>query len=189
MLTPQEKSYLLELAQKSLIAHFEGKTFEPKPPSPSLYPHLWEKRALFVTLYKERSLRGCVGNIAPEEALYKEVCKVVLASAFEDPRFPPLNKEELPLIDIEISLLSPFKKVGPEEIVIGRDGIYVKKGFRRGLLLPQVATENNWDRETFLAHACLKAGLPKDCYLDPEVEIYVFTVEVIRESEKSSLIL
>lgn len=189
MLTPQERSHLLELAQKSLIAHFEGKTFEPEPPSPSQYPHLWEKRALFVTLYKGRTLRGCVGNIAPEEALYKEVCKVVLSSAFEDPRFPPLEREELSQIEIEISLLSPFRKVGLEDIVIGRDGIYIKKGFNRGLLLPQVAIENNWDRETFLAHACLKAGLPKDCYLDPEVEIYAFTVEVIREDKKSSLIL
>lgn len=184
MLSKEEKALLLALARKSLTHHFEGKKFKPEPPSRERYPHLWEKRGIFVTLFKRGTLRGCVGNINPEGFLFEEVCEVVLDSALRDPRFPPLKKEELTETEIEISVLSPFRKGIPEEVIVGRDGVYIKKGLHRGLLLPQVATEHNWDRETFLTHACLKAGLPQDCYLDPQVEIYLFSAEVFRESEK-----
>lgn len=186
MLSSEEKSYLLRLARASLKAYFEKREWEPEAPSPEKYPHLWERRGVFVTLFKRGELRGCIGDIAPEEPLFRSVAKVALSSALSDPRFPPLREEELSELEIEISVLSPFKKASPEDLVLGRQGIYLKKGYHRGLLLPQVATEYGWDRETFLRMGCRKAGLPEDCYLDPEVELYLFEAEVFKESEFSS---
>ncbi|MFN3407244.1 MAG: AmmeMemoRadiSam system protein A, partial [Caldimicrobium sp.] len=119
----------------------------------------------------------------PERLLYEEIVEVALNSAFKDPRFPPLEREELNEIEIEISLLSPMKRAKIEDIEVGKHGIYIKKGFYRGILLPQVAVEHNWDKETFLKYTCLKAGLSEDCYLDPEVEIYIFTAEIFREKD------
>lgn len=186
MLSPEEKSYLLRLARASLKAYFEKREWEPEAPSPEKYPHLWERRGVFVTLFKRGELRGCIGDIAPEEPLFRTVTKVALSSAFSDPRFLPLREEELSELEIEISVLSPFKRALPEDLVLGRHGIYLKKRHHRGLLLPQVATEYGWDRETFLKMGCRKAGLPEDCYLDPEVELYLFEAEVFKESEFSS---
>ncbi len=124
-----------------------------------------------------------MGSLYPEKPLYEEVCEVAFSSAFRDPRFPPLQEEELSELEIEISLLSPLKKVTIEEIEVGKHGLFIKKGFNRGLLLPQVALEYKWDRQTFLKKTCLKAGLQEDCYLDSETEIYVFTAEVFREGD------
>ena len=108
---------------------------------------------------------------------------MAISAAFEDPRFPPLQKEELSLIEIEISVLSPLRKGTVEEVEVGKHGVYLIKGFRRGVLLPQVPVEYGWDKKTFLEHVCLKAGLSPDCYKDPDTEIYLFTAEVFKESE------
>lgn len=192
MLSKEEWRYLFTIIRRALKEAFRSKKVEVTPPSEEDFPHLYEKRGVFVTLYKKErgkekqkrgTLRGCIGSIFPEKPLYEEIIEVALSSAFKDPRFPPLREEELEDVEIEISLLSPFKRVSYEEIEVGKHGIYIKKGPYRGLLLPQVATEYKWDRETFLRHTCLKAGLSEDCYLDPEVEIYVFTAEVCKESE------
>jgi AmmeMemoRadiSam system protein A len=116
--------------------------------------------------------------------LYQTVAEMAVAAAVEDPRFPPLTLDELPLITIEISVLSPLEEVEDvEEIEVGKHGLYIIRGFYRGLLLPQVATEYNWDRETFLQHTCLKAGLPTDCWQDQETKIYKFSAEVFGEEE------
>jgi len=183
MLSQEEKRYLLFLCRETLKAYFEGKPLELPPPPRGDYPHLYEKRGVFVTLLKAGSLRGCIGSLEGEAPLYEEVKEVVLSSAFRDPRFPPLRPEELKDLEIEVSILTPFKKVTPDEVEVGKHGIFIKQGFYRGLLLPQVATTYQWDRITFLRHGCLKAGLPEDCYLDPATELYVFSAEVFRESD------
>lgn len=183
MLSREEKDYLLKLCRKTLEVYFQGKSFKLEPPPKEVYPHLYEKKGVFVTLTKDELLRGCIGILQGEKPLYEEVCEVVLSSAFRDPRFPPLREEELEEIEIEISILSPLLRARPEDVEVGRHGIYIKKGSSRGLLLPQVATEYNWDRETFLKHGCLKAGLPENCLEDPETEFYIFTAEVFSERE------
>lgn len=186
MLSQEEWEYLFKLVRDTLkLAVTQKAEIKFSPPEPKeRYSHLYERRGVFVTLLKEGYLRGCMGSLFSEKPLFDEIVEVALSSAFKDPRFPPINEEELPLIEIEISLLSPLKKSNWEEVEVGKHGIYLKKGFYRGLLLPQVATHYNWDKKTFLKHTCLKAGLPEDCYLDPEVEIYTFTAEVAKEKEK-----
>ncbi len=184
MLSDEEKHYLFKLIREALNSYFEGKPFSPSPPLPEeKYPHLFERRGAFVTFWKGKNLRGCIGNIHPQQPLYEEICEIALSSALRDPRFPPLKKEELSEIEIEISLLSPLVKADPDKLEVGKHGILIKRGYYQGLLLPQVAIEYNWDAETFLRHACLKAGLPEDCYLDPDTEIYLFTAEVFTENE------
>lgn len=181
MLQEEEKIFCLKLARKTLENYFtkkEEKIFPPKE-----YKNLWEKRGVFVTLLKEGHLRGCIGVLEPIYPLYEGIQKMALSSAFEDPRFPPLKAEELPLIEIEISVLSPLKPGTIEEVEVGKHGVYLVKGIHKGVLLPQVPVEYNWDKKTFLEHVCLKAGLPPDCYKDPDAKIYLFTAEVFKESD------
>jgi len=118
--------------------------------------------------------------------LYAAVAEMAQAAAFEDPRFAPLSEEELPEVDIEISVLSPTREISDlEEIKVGEHGLIVQQGMRKGLLLPQVATEYNWDRTTFLRHTCLKAGLPADAYKDKDTTIKVFSAQVFGEKEEA----
>jgi len=180
MLTDEERRYLLTLARNALVCYFKGETFTP--PSPPLeYKNLYEKRGAFVTLTKKGRLRGCIGALEGDKPLYQLIPELVLSSAFQDPRFPPLSVEELPEIKIEISILSPLYPGRPEEVEVGKHGIYIVREFNRGVLLPQVATEYNQTREEFLRQGCLKAGLPEDCYKDPKTKLYLFTAEVFEE--------
>ena len=118
------------------------------------------------------------------KSLAETVNEVAAKSALEDPRFPPVEPYELDKIEIEISVLSPLTRVkSVDEIKVGENGIMIKRGWRRGLLLPQVAIEHNLTREEFLEHTCLKAGLPPDCWKDKETEIYIFTAFVFKESD------
>lgn len=137
----------------------------------------------FVTLHKQGQLRGCIGNIVGTKPLWETVRDMAIQSATGDPRFPPVTMEEMKDIDIEISVLTPLKKVkSADEIVLGRDGVIVKKGIQQGVFLPQVATETGWDKETFLRHLCSgKAGLPLDAWKDPSTEIFVFQAQVFGE--------
>jgi hypothetical protein len=177
----EEKRELIEIARKSIEEAVTGKKLSPLTPE---NPKLESKRGVFVTLKEGGVLRGCIGYITGVKPLFLATRDAAISAALEDPRFPPVTKEELPHIEIEISVLSPLKRVKSiEEIEVGKHGILIKKGFFQGLLLPQVATENNWDRMTFLAHTCMKAGLPPDCWKDPDTEIYVFTAEIFEERE------
>jgi len=139
---------------------------------------------VFVSLHRisadgERELRGCMGALDLREPLGQAVARMAVAAATRDPRFPPLRNEELVDLEIEISLLSPLVPLrSTDQLVVGRHGLHVSKGERRGLLLPQVAPEHDWDREQFLAHACLKAGLPEDAWRDGDTRIEVFSAEV-----------
>lgn len=133
----------------------------------------------FVTLHIEGRLRGCIGLFESNEPLYKTVQEMAISAATRDPRFTPLETGELEVADIEISVLSPLIHVAnPEEITIGRDGLYIIKDNYRGVLLPQVAVEHNFDRETFLDETCLKAGLPKGTWRDNNTQILRFTAQV-----------
>ncbi|MHB9027741.1 MAG: AmmeMemoRadiSam system protein B, partial [Candidatus Latescibacterota bacterium] len=140
---------------------------------------LGEQWGAFVTLTRRGNLRGCIGNITGTKPLIATVAEMTRAAALEDPRFRPVRPEELPDIDFEISVLTPIRRVNDvREIVVGRDGIIITRGYNRGLLLPQVATEYGWDRETFLEQTCGKAGLPKDAWKDRTTVIEAFSAEV-----------
>lgn len=179
-LTDTEKALLLYIARESIASALEGRA----PRFPQEIPEgLLEPLGAFVTLHKHGALRGCIGTFEAQGPLYLTVAEMARSAAFNDPRFPPLSPEELPEVDIEISVLSPMWQGRPEEVEVGKHGIYIVRGFHRGVLLPQVAVEYGWDRETFLDHTCLKAGLAPGCWRDPETEIYLFTCEVFGEKE------
>lgn len=178
-LNEREKKELLKIARASIEKRVKG---ERLPEFTPLTERLKIPQGVFVTIKENHQLRGCIGYIAPVKPLYKAVSEMAIAAATSDPRFPPLQSSELKRISIEITVLSPLKRIeDPKEIEVGKHGIVIKRGPYQGLLLPQVATEEGWDRQTFLAHTCLKAGLPSDAWKEKGTEIYIFTGEVFGE--------
>ncbi len=161
-LAAEEKQALLVLAREA-VTRFISKREVIVPPSGQasfLIP-----RAAFVTLRKRGALRGCIGYIEPVMPLGQAVVQASILAATEDARFPPVSADELPGLEFEVSVLTPLRELSnPRAVEVGRHGLVIARGGQRGLLLPQVATENRWDRETFLAQACLKAGLPPDAW-------------------------
>jgi len=142
---------------------------------------LGEKWGAFVTLNKDDHLRGCIGHIIGTQPLIDTVAQMTRAAALEDPRFQPVQPSELNSIKYEISVLTPIREIdNVEEIVVGRDGIIISRGYNRGLLLPQVATEYGWDRETFLEQTCNKAGLPKSAWSESDTKIEIFSAEIVK---------
>jgi hypothetical protein len=140
---------------------------------------LKENRGAFVTIHKKGQLRGCIGYIEGHGPLHKTIEDMAEAAAFRDPRFSPVRESELPELEFEISVLTPLRKIKDvNEIQVGKHGIYLKKGWYSGLLLPQVATEYGWDRQTFLEHTCQKAGLPSTAWKEKESEIYIFSADI-----------
>ena len=136
----------------------------------------------FVTLKKQGRLRGCIGLIEGKKPLYETVEEMAQTAAFKDPRFRPVKEDEFKELDIEISALTPLRQIEDvNEIEVGRHGIYIVKGFHSGLLLPQVATEYNWDRNTFLRETCVKAGLPLNAWKDKGTKIFIFSASVFGE--------
>ncbi|MBN1532827.1 MAG: AmmeMemoRadiSam system protein A [Spirochaetes bacterium] len=143
-----------------------------------------QKCGAFVTLHTRGRLRGCIGYIQGVKDIPETVTEMALSSAFKDPRFRPLRAMEYPDIDIEISVLSPIEDVTDvSEIQVGRDGIIICRGYHQGLLLPQVATEQCWDLDTFLSHTCLKAGIHPDSWKDKATKIQKFSAVVFSEKE------
>lgn len=183
-LSREARRQLLALARATLEAHFRG---GPPPRLASDRAETFgEPRALFVTLRKEGQLRGCIGTLAPEGDLSRSVPRFARQAAFADPRFPGLTADELPHCTIEISVLTPPRPVeDPEEVVVGRDGLIIEFGGRRGLLLPQVAVEWEFDRPTFLAEVSRKAGLPPDAWRLPGAQLWSFQAEVFAEGAES----
>ncbi|MBN2227198.1 MAG: AmmeMemoRadiSam system protein B [candidate division Zixibacteria bacterium] len=175
-LVKAEKQYLLDLAKRSIAAGLQKtKLDEPEPESRLLKEH----RGAFVTIKINGSLRGCIGMIRAALPLYQAVADMAQAAAFDDPRFAELSDREFEKLEIEISVLSPLMRVKDfEEIKVGRDGLVIRMDMHSGLLLPQVASEYNWDRTTFLEQTCLKAGLPKNSYKEKNAEVYRFTADV-----------
>ncbi len=177
MLSPAERTALLRFARHTIAAHL--KTASPPAPVPLEDPR--GHAGAFVTLRIGGELRGCIGFPGSDEPLDEVVGRCAVAAATEDPRFPPLTAEELPGLELEISVLTPIRPVADiSEIEIGRDGLVAQGGFRKGLLLPQVATEHQWDREAFLSHTCLKAGLRPDAWRTG-AKISRFQAEVFSE--------
>lgn len=181
MLTIEQKKTLLKIARESMENYVKtGKRKELAVDDPVLKRH----RGAFVTLNKSGLLRGCIGRIVSDAPLYEVVADMAIEAAIDDPRFPPVTAKELKDIEIDISALSPIEEIKDvNKIEVGKHGIIMRKGFFSGLLLPQVATEYGWDRETFLKHTCLKAGLPEDAWKDKSTQISIFSAEVF--SEKS----
>jgi AmmeMemoRadiSam system protein A len=177
MLTSAERGGLLRFARETIAARLTGSA--PPASVPLAEPH--HHAGAFVTLHANRELRGCIGYPGSDCRLDEVVGHCAVAASTEDPRFPPLTAAELPLIDIEISVLTPIRPVGDVlEIEVGRDGLVAQEGYRKGLLLPQVAIEQGWNRETFLSHTCLKAGLRPDAWRNG-AKISRFQAEVFSE--------
>jgi AmmeMemoRadiSam system protein A len=181
MLPDQQRGQLMRIARQSIESALEGRRFALD--LSTLDADLRRPSGAFVTL-NERSgdLRGCIGSIEAVAPLAQAVSSSAVNAAFRDPRFYPVSKEELPHLHIEISVMSPIVPVDDlEEIEVGRDGLIISRGGRAGLLLPQVATEYGWDRDTFLSQTCVKAGLPPDCWRSQECRIQKFSAEVFGE--------
>jgi uncharacterized protein len=172
----EERQLLLRLAHDSIEAWLQECELDLTPPS----PHLTEPRGAFTSLHLGERLRGCIGYVFPTDSLYKTVADTARAAAFDDPRFEPVTPAEAPNLRVEISVLSLLQPIRPDEVVVGKHGLIVTYGSRRGLLLPQVAIEWKWDRETFLAQTCLKAGLPAIAW-QHGAELQGFTAEVFGE--------
>ncbi len=161
MLSEADRAALLRLARETIAAHLTGGAPPARPTLADPHAHA----GAFVTLTVRGDLRGCIGYPGATTPLDDVVAQCAIAAATEDPRFPPVDAGELSHLEVEISVLTPIEPVADvSEIEVGRDGLVAQDGFRRGLLLPQVATEHHWDRETFLAHTCLKAGLRPDAW-------------------------
>lgn len=176
-LTEEERKELLAIARRAATGYLqEGRLPRESPSSGKLAA----PGAAFVTLSCEGRLRGCIGFTEPTIPLYKTVQECAVAAATEDSRFSPVLPAELAGIHIEISVLTPMVPVRPDEVKVGVHGLMVRKGARRGLLLPQVATEYGWDRRTFLSRVCVKAGLSPEDWRN-EAELYAFTAEVFGE--------
>lgn len=161
MLTELDRRRLLEVAREAIAARLRGVPYDPPPAEGALAA----RAGAFVSVHRGVELRGCIGYVERDRPLVEVVARAAAAAATEDPRFPPVTEAELPHLTLEISVLGPVEPVDRiDEIVVGRHGLIVEDGWRRGLLLPQVATEWGWDRDAFLDHTCLKAGLPADAW-------------------------
>lgn len=174
--TGNEKEKLKTIARETIEAVVRGeKTTTPT----GITKKMKEPYGIFVTINKHGNLRGCIGRIIGDQPLYLSCQQMARAAALEDPRFPQVTEDELNDLEIEISILTPMKRViNTDEIVIGRDGLYIRKGMYSGLLLPQVAAEYGWTVDEFLTQTCYKAGLSADVLKSKDTEIYRFSAEV-----------
>jgi len=183
MLNFQQRKRLLEIARKTIETYVRERK---APDFKETDPELLKEKGAFVTIHKHGDLRGCIGNIYGRGPLYLTIRDMAIASSTEDPRFSPVDKEELKEIEIEISVLSEPKKITSiDEIELGVHGVIVRKGFNSGVFLPQVAIETGWSKEEFLSHLCSgKAGLHPLAWKDKSTQIYTFTAEVFSEKEQ-----
>ena len=196
MFTPDERRELLSLARRSIGEEMRSRHRSPMEHAgkgkeggerAAARNHLDDPGGAFVTLHLDGELRGCIGYVEYPGPLRRAVDEVARKAAFEDPRFPPLTPPEIDRIEIEISVLSPLRRIrGSGEVRVGEDGLVVELGGHRGLLLPQVAREYRWGAEEFLENTARKAGLPPGTWRNSSAELYAFTAEVFsEESEKA----
>jgi AmmeMemoRadiSam system protein A len=181
-----QRRSLLRIAHEAILSVLERRSFPEAPPLP---PGLSDPRGVFTTLYLRgdrhsdlRQLRGCVGYAVPIAPLYRAVAETARAAAFEDSRFLPVTKEEALKLEVSLSVLSRLFPIHPEAVEVGRHGLVISLGARRGLLLPQVTLEHGWDRETFLEQTCRKAGLPLDAWRKTAT-VEAFTAEVFGDAD------
>jgi AmmeMemoRadiSam system protein A len=177
MTSEADRRLLLQLARQAMTAHVHRQPV----PEPDLTGVFAQPGGAFVTIHRHGDLRGCIGHIEANEPLGRVIARCAVAACSTDPRFPSVISSELVELELELSLLGPLEPIaGAEAIEIGTHGLVVEQGWRRGLLLPQVATEWKWDRETFLAHTCRTAGLPTDAW-KKGAKIWRFEAEVFAE--------
>ena len=190
-----QRRTLLRIAHEAILSALEPQRSSEVPALPA---GLSEPRGVFTTLYlcrdlcndrrgdlpgeSHRELRGCVGYALPIVPLYRAVAETARAAAFDDSRFLPVTKEEARELEVSLSVLSRLFPIHPEAVEVGRHGLLISDGARRGLLLPQVPTEHGWDRETFLEQTCRKAGLPLDAWRKAAT-IEAFTAEVFSDGD------
>jgi MEMO1 family protein len=180
-LAPAEKQELLKIARQSVEVAVREKKILPVPDNEP--EALRNARGAFVTLKEHGDLRGCIGYMSPVKPLVETVRDVAAYAALEDRRFRPVGESELPLLEYEISVLSPLHKVDDiNQIHVGQHGLLIREGNYEGVLLPQVPTEEGWDRNTFLEQVCVKAGLPEKAWKDDDADLFMFTALVFGES-------
>jgi AmmeMemoRadiSam system protein A len=175
LLSDRALDVLLELAQATVRASVRG---EHLPALPD-HPELSLPRGVFVSLHCRGALRGCLGHLEADLSVGEATRRMAIAAAQDDPRFPPVSPDELEELDVEVSVLSPSRPVAPDDVVPGRDGLLVHRGARFGVLLPQVAVEQRWDRTAFLRAVCQKAGLSAEAWRDPGTELYAFSAQIV----------
>ncbi len=180
-LTTLHQATLLAIARKAIeTCVLTGKSTIESTKDPALNTRL----GCFVSIKQNGQLRGCIGKFQPQWPLYQEVAEMACAAATQDPRFYPMGKEDLDNFLIEISILSPLEKINDtNDIQVGLHGIYLEKGSYRGVLLPQVAVEHQWDRTMFLRQTCIKAGLPTNAWQSEDTDIFIFTAQVFAETD------
>jgi hypothetical protein len=180
-ISPSDRKYLLSLARETISRYLTVKMI----PLPRLStPIRRERRGVFVTLKKRGNLRGCIGRMTSDRPLAELVGAMALESAFEDPRFSPVTLRELPALEVEISVLTPMQQVsGPDDIVVGRDGVLIKKGGRSAVFLPQVAPEQGWQRDEMLDHLSMKAGMSAGAWRENTIFL-TFQAIVFSENEE-----
>jgi len=184
-LTAAERQALLALARCAIEAMLAGR---PEPRIPSIRAAAW-RRGAFVSLHEHGEsgdLRGCIGHVSDDRPLGEVIRQVAVSAAQSDPRFPPVTRDELPELRIEISVLSALGRVPASDLsrgalVIGRDGVLVRSGRTQGVLLPQVAAEHGFGPEAFLDAVCRKAGLAPGSWREPETQVFTFTADVFVE--------
>ena len=185
--SPDQRRILLDIARSSIASGIADAPLPAEPPSfanlPQLRARLLEPRGVFATLYLRGQLRGCVGYAMPLYPLFRAVAETARAAAFQDTRFWPVTPDELPDLKISLSVLSPLFPIEADQVEVGRHGLLISLGSRRGLLLPQVPVEHGWDRLTFLEQTCHKAGLPIDAWRSATLE--AFTAEVFGDEDVS----
>jgi AmmeMemoRadiSam system protein A len=178
LLNKKEQKELLKIARETILDYVTNRKF---PDVTSTSHGLNLNSGCFVTIKQKGELRGCIGNFVSEQPLYKLVQEMAVSAATRDPRFYPMNLNDLADFSLDISVLSPLMKIASvEEIKVRIHGIYIVKGSYRGVLLPQVATEYGWNREQFLQHTCIKAGLPENAW-QGECDIFIFSAQVFGE--------
>jgi AmmeMemoRadiSam system protein A len=176
---PTQRKVLLHAARNAIAASLGS---EPaRVEAAETGPGLTQPAGAFVSLHRHGDLRGCIGTFQADHAVAQTVREMAVAAATRDPRFAPISPDELPDLEIEISVLGAPRPARAEEVTVGRHGLLVSRDWQRGVLLPQVATDHRWTAEEFLAHTCKKAGLPEGAWRDPGTRIEVFEAEVFGE--------
>lgn len=184
--SPDQRRILLAIAHDAIASKIAGQQLPVNPPSNAasmVWAPFQQPRGVFTTLYLHGELRGCVGYAAPIRPLLQAVAETACAAAFDDSRFPPVTAGEAPELKISLSVLSQLFPIDAARVEVGRHGLVISDGVRRGLLLPQVPVEHGWDRETFLDQTCRKAGLPTDAWRH-SAAIEAFEAEVFGDNEQ-----
>jgi AmmeMemoRadiSam system protein A len=181
-LSDADGAILIATAREAIVSRLEGRS----PRWPAAGTALSAGFGAFVTLRSGKSrdspLRGCIGRMEAKESLVRTIRAMATAAAFEDPRFPPLERGEYPRISLEITVLTPLRQIGSvEQIEVGRHGVYMSKGWHSAVFLPQVATEQGWDRDELLVNLCYKAGLSANAWKESDARFQVFEGRIFDE--------